>query len=75
MSTGEIRMLGNIVDGHGNNQYETFELDTGLTVKDIRQTMTPWVRTENVQTVSDKLVRKTIGYKMSTEIGIRVTWF
>lgn len=68
-------MLGNIVRSSGNNDSEMFELDTGLIVKNIKQTMTPWMRTAGMQTVSDKLVRKTVSYRMSTDIGVRLTWF
>lgn len=78
MATGEVRFLGDIVNrsgGTSSDAQNTFELDNGLVVDDVYETVIPRVMTSKPVTTSDRLVRKSLDYKMQADIGIRTTWF
>lgn len=78
MATGEVRFLGDIVNrsgGTSSDAQNTFELDNGLIVDDVYETINPRVMTSKPVTTSDRLVRKSLDYKMQADIGIRTTWF
>ena len=78
MATGEVRFLGDIVNrsgGTSSDAQNTFELDNGLIVDDVYETVIPRVMTSKPVTTSDRLVRKSLDYKMQADIGIRTTWF
>lgn len=78
MATGEVRFLGDIVNRSGGTSSDvqnTFELDNGLVVDDVYETVNPRVMTSKPVTTSDRLVRKSLDYKMQADIGIRTTWF
>ena len=78
MATGEVRFLGDIVNrsgGTSSDAQNTFELDNGLVVDDVYETVNPRVMTSKPVTTSDRLVRKSLDYKMQADIGIRTTWF
>lgn len=78
MATGEVKFLGDIVNrsgGTSSDAQNTFELDNGLVVDDVYETVNPRVMTSKPVTTSDRLVRKSLDYKMQADIGIRTTWF
>lgn len=78
MTTGEVKFLGDIVNrsgGTSSDAQNTFELDNGLVVDDVYETVNPRVMTSKPVTTSDRLVRKSLDYKMQADIGIRTTWF
>lgn len=78
MATGEVRFLGDIVNrsgGTSSDAQNTFELDNGLVVDDVYETVIPRVMASKPVTTSDRLVRKSLDYKMQADIGIRTTWF
>lgn len=78
MATGEVRFLGDIVKrsgGTASDAQNTFELSNGLTISDVYETTTPRVRTYKPVTTSDRLVKKSLEYRMQADIGIRTTWF
>lgn len=78
IATGEVRLLGDIVRGSGGTASDAqniFELNTGLTVSDVYETTTPRIRTAGALMTSDRLVKKSLEYRMQTDIGIRTTWF
>lgn len=78
MATGEVRFLGDIVNrsgGTSSDAQNTFELDNGLIVDDVYETINPRVMASKPVTTSDRLVRKSLDYKMQADIGIRTTWF
>ena len=77
-ATGEVKFLGDIVNrsgGTSSDAQNTFELDNGLIVDDVYETVNPRVMTSKPVTTSDRLVRKSLDYKMQADIGIRTTWF
>lgn len=78
IATGEVRLLGDIVNrsgGTASDAQNTFELDNGLTISDVYETTTPRIRTAGALMTSDRLVKKSLEYRMQTDIGIRTTWF
>ena len=78
MATGEVRLLGDIVKrsgGTASDAQNTFELNNGLTISDVYEITTPRIRTYKPVATSDRLVKKSLEYKMSADIGIRTTWF
>lgn len=78
MATGEVRLLGDIVKrsgGTASDTQNTFELNNGLTISDVYETTTPRIRTYKPVATSDRLVKKSLEYKMQSDIGIRTTWF
>lgn len=78
MATGEVRFLGDIVNRFGetaSDAQNTFELNNGLVVEDVYETVSPRIRTSEPVTTSDRLVRKSLEYRMQADIGIRTTWF
>lgn len=78
MATGEVRLLGDIVKrsgGTASDAQNTFELNNGLTISDVYETTTPRIRTYKPVATSDRLVKKSLEYKMQSDIGIRTTWF
>lgn len=78
MATGEVRFLGDIVNrsgGTSSDAQNTFELDNDLIINDVYETVNPRVITSKPVTTSDRLVRKSLDYKMQADIGIRTTWF
>lgn len=78
IATGEVRLLGDIVKrsgGTASDAQNTFELNNGLTISDVYETTTPRIRTYKPVATSDRLVKKSLEYKMQSDIGIRTTWF